>query len=86
LTQPGAVRWSVEKESKMNMPFTTAIRGNFFDIAACVDHPQQLGQQLRHIPDGLMLLHEGAIAWFGSWQQANRCCRRGLRSLIIRTN
>jgi guanine deaminase len=63
------VRWSVEKESKMNMPFTTAIRGNFFDIAACVDHPQQLGQQLRHIPDGLMLLHEGAIAWFGSWQQ-----------------
>lgn len=53
----------------MNMPFTTAIRGNFFDIAACVDHPQQLGQQLRHIPDGLMLLHEGAIAWFGSWQQ-----------------
>jgi guanine deaminase len=63
------VRWPVEKESKMSLSFTTAIRGNFFDIAACVDQPQQLEQQLRHIPDGLLLLNEGRIAWFGPWQQ-----------------
>ena len=53
----------------MSMSFTTAIRGNFFDIAACVDQPQQLEQHLRHIPDGLLLLDEGTIVWFGPWQQ-----------------
>jgi guanine deaminase len=53
----------------MSMQFTTAIRGNFFDIAACVEEPQQLDAQLRHIPDGLLLLNGGAIVWFGSWQQ-----------------
>jgi guanine deaminase len=63
------VRWPVEKESKMSLSFTTAIRGHFFDIAACVDQPQQLEQQLRHIPDGLLLLDEGRIVWFGPWQQ-----------------
>ncbi|HEJ6997330.1 guanine deaminase [Serratia marcescens] len=53
----------------MALQFTTAIRGNFFDIAACVEEPQQLDERLRHIPDGLLLLNEGVIAWFGSWQQ-----------------
>lgn len=41
----------------------------FFDIAACVEEPQQLDERLRHIPDGLLLLNGGVIAWFGSWQQ-----------------
>ncbi|CAI0830498.1 guanine deaminase [Serratia ficaria] len=53
----------------MSMQFTTAIRGNFFDIAACVDEPQRLDAQLRHIPDGLLLLNEGTIVWHGSWRQ-----------------
>lgn len=53
----------------MALQFTTAIRGNFFDIAACVEAPQQLEERLRHIPDGLLLLNEGTIVWFGSWQQ-----------------
>ncbi|MGQ8775213.1 guanine deaminase [Serratia sp. NA_112.1] len=53
----------------MSLSFTTAIRGHFFDIAACVDQPQQLEQQLRQIPDGLLLLDEGRIVWFGPWQQ-----------------
>ncbi|QLH62538.1 guanine deaminase [Serratia symbiotica] len=53
----------------MSRQFTTAIRGDFFDIAACVDHPQQIAEQLRHIPDGLMLLNEGRIVWHGSWRQ-----------------
>ncbi|MDP8704463.1 guanine deaminase [Serratia marcescens] len=53
----------------MALQFTTAIRGNFFDIAACVEEPQQLDERLRHIPDGLLLLNGGVIAWFGSWQQ-----------------
>ena len=41
----------------------------FFDITACVEEPQQLDERLRHIPDGLLLLNEGTIVWFGSWQQ-----------------
>ncbi|VEA73846.1 Guanine deaminase [Serratia rubidaea] len=53
----------------MSMQFTHAIRGNFFDIAACVEQPDQLGPQLRHRPDGLLLLNQGRIAWFGEWQQ-----------------
>ncbi|HGM4725609.1 TPA: guanine deaminase [Serratia marcescens] len=53
----------------MALQFTTAIRGNFFDIAACVEAPQQLEERLRHIPDGLLLLNEGTIVWFGNWQQ-----------------
>ncbi|MEB6336097.1 guanine deaminase [Serratia rhizosphaerae] len=53
----------------MSMSFTHAIRGNFFDIAACVEQPEQLGAQLRHLPDGLLLLNQGRIAWFGEWQQ-----------------
>ncbi|MEL5245632.1 MULTISPECIES: guanine deaminase [Serratia] len=53
----------------MALQFTTAIRGNFFDIAACVEEPQQLDERLRHIPDGLLLLNGGVIVWFGSWQQ-----------------
>ena len=40
-----------------------------FDITACVEEPQQLDERLRHIPDGLLLLNEGTIVWFGSWQQ-----------------
>ena len=50
----------------MALQFTTAIRGNFFDIAACVEEPQQLDERLRHIPDGLLLLNGGVIVWFGS--------------------
>ncbi|SQJ19208.1 Guanine deaminase [Serratia rubidaea] len=53
----------------MSMSFTHAIRGNFFDIAACVEQPEQLGAQLRHLPDGLLLLNQGRIVWFGEWQQ-----------------
>ncbi|HEJ0327441.1 TPA: guanine deaminase [Serratia marcescens] len=53
----------------MALQFTTAIRGNFFDIAACVEEPQQLDERLRHIADGLLLLNGGTIVWFGSWQQ-----------------
>ncbi|MBH2707919.1 guanine deaminase [Serratia marcescens] len=53
----------------MALQFTTAIRGNFFDITACVEEAQQLDERLRHIPDGLLLLNEGTIVWFGSWQQ-----------------
>jgi len=53
----------------MALQFTTAIRGNFFDIAACVEAPQQLEERLRHVPDGLLLLNDGVIVWFGSWQQ-----------------
>ncbi|EMH4130728.1 guanine deaminase [Serratia marcescens] len=53
----------------MALQFTTAIRGNFFDIAACVEAPQQLEERLRHVPDGLLLLNDGVIVWFGSWRQ-----------------
>ncbi|MCL2893783.1 guanine deaminase [Brenneria tiliae] len=62
----------------MNMSFTTAIRGNFFDIAACVAQPQQLEQHIRHIPDGLMLLNGGTIVWYGSWREGEARLHAGV--------
>lgn len=53
----------------MRLRFTAAIRGHFLDVAACVAQPQELDQQLRDQPDGLMLLDGGKIAWYGDWKE-----------------
>ncbi|MGL6017808.1 MAG: guanine deaminase [Gibbsiella quercinecans] len=68
----------------MSMQFTTAIRGNFFDMAACVDQPQQLEHALRHIPDGLLLLNGGTIVWHGSWLQGEALLPAGFEVVDYR--
>jgi guanine deaminase len=68
----------------MSMHFTTAIRGNFFDMAACVDQPQQLEHVLRHIPDGLLLLNGGTIVWHGSWLQGETLLPAGFEVVDYR--
>ncbi len=40
----------------------TAIRGRFLDVAGVCDPPD-----IRHHDDGLMLIKDGIIEWFGDW-------------------
>ncbi|MCK5069463.1 MAG: guanine deaminase [Desulfocapsa sp.] len=47
----------------------SAIRGQFLDVAGLVDHPSELEEKVRHIQDGLLLLRNGRIEWFGDWQE-----------------
>ncbi|XID74928.1 guanine deaminase [Alkanindiges sp. WGS2144] len=49
-------------------PAKHAIRGRFTDIAQTVAQPADIAAQLRHIEDGLLIIHQGKIEWFGRWQ------------------
>ena len=42
-----------------------AIRGQFLDIGEVADDPSAL--RLRHVKDGLLLVQNGLITWFGAW-------------------
>ncbi|MGL4858979.1 MAG: guanine deaminase, partial [Enterobacteriaceae bacterium] len=46
-----------------------AIRGSFLDFAGLVQSAEEIESQSRFIQDGLLLIEEGKIAWFGEWQQ-----------------
>jgi guanine deaminase len=45
-----------------------AIRGNFLDVTRTVEHPEEIESALRFIEDGLLLIREGKVAWFGQWE------------------
>ncbi len=47
----------------------SAIRGRFFDIAGIVDTPSELEEKVRLLEDGLLLLRNGHMEWFGSWEE-----------------
>ncbi len=49
-------------------PSRTAIRGCFLDIAAISDEPSLIEKNIRHHQDGLLLVNEGRIEWFGDWE------------------
>jgi guanine deaminase len=48
---------------------TTAIRGRFLDIQNTVAQARDIHDQVRYVEDGLMIIHEGKIQWFGPWQE-----------------
>lgn len=50
------------------MTHKIAIRGQFLDIHGLVEQPEQIANQVRYIEDGLLLVEQGKIVWFGSWQ------------------
>ena len=47
----------------------SAIRGQFLDITGIVDAPSELEEKVRHLEDGLLLLRNGHIEWFGNWEE-----------------
>ncbi len=47
---------------------TSAVRGRFLDVAQAVDSPSELEGSIRFLEDGLLLLNNGHIEWFGEWQ------------------
>jgi len=48
---------------------TTAIRGRFLDIQNTVAQARDIHDQVRYVEDGLVIIHDGKIQWFGTWQE-----------------
>lgn len=48
---------------------TTAIRGRFLDIQNTVAQARDIHDQVRYVEDGLLLIQQGKISWFGSWTE-----------------
>jgi len=46
----------------------TAIRGRFLDITEKGDQPSAIQEKVRHHEDGLLLVKDGCIEWFGDWE------------------
>jgi guanine deaminase len=47
----------------------SAIRGSFLDIAEVIDCSSEIEGKVRYLEDGLLLLGNGCIEWFGDWQE-----------------
>jgi guanine deaminase len=45
----------------------TAIRGRFLDIASVCEPSDQIEDNIRHHEDGLLIIQDGRIQWFGEW-------------------
>lgn len=46
-----------------------AVRGSFLDITRTVEHPEEIESALRFVEDGLLLIRNGKVAWFGEWEE-----------------
>ncbi|HDO1330718.1 TPA: guanine deaminase [Aeromonas veronii] len=46
-----------------------AVRGSFFDITRVVDQPEEIESNARLIEDGLLIIRNGCIDWFGEWEE-----------------
>ena len=47
---------------------STAIRGRFLDIQNTVAQAREIHDQVRYVEDGLLIVQNGKIDWFGTWQ------------------
>lgn len=48
-----------------------AVRGSFLDISRTVEYPEEIEGHLRFIKDGLLLIQNGRVAWFGTWEEGH---------------
>lgn len=48
-----------------------AVRGSFLDITRTVQCPEEIEGHLRFIKDGLLIIRDGRVAWFGSWEEGH---------------
>ncbi|PVZ87987.1 guanine deaminase [Serratia sp. S1B] len=56
----------MEKEQSIK-----AVRGSFLDISRTVEYPEEIEGHLRFIKDGLLLIRDGRVAWFGTWEEGH---------------
>ncbi|MCP4292210.1 MAG: guanine deaminase [bacterium] len=47
---------------------TTAIRGRFLDVSAVTNNLDQIENNVRYQEDGLLIISDGCIKFFGDWQ------------------
>ena len=45
-----------------------AVRGSFIDVTRTIDNPEEIASALRFIEDGLLLIKQGKVEWFGEWE------------------
>ncbi len=50
----------------------TAIRSQFLDVTAVCQQTSQIEKNIRHIQDGLLLIEDGRIIWFGDWNTGRK--------------
>ncbi|MFT2789075.1 guanine deaminase [Serratia sp. T13T92] len=48
-----------------------AVRGSFLDITRTVQHPEEIEGHLRFIKDGLLIICDGRVEWFGNWEEGH---------------
>lgn len=56
-----------------------AVRGSFLDITRTVQCPEEIEGQLRFIKDGLLIIRDGRVAWFGSWEEGHHQIPESIR-------
>ena len=55
-----------------------AIRGNFVDFVNVVQSHEEIESNVRHIQDGLLLVKNGKIEWFGPWEDGRHLVPEGV--------
>ena len=55
-----------------------AIRGNFVDFVNVVQSSEEIEGSLRHVQDGLLLIKNGRIEWFGAWEDGRHLVPEGV--------
>ncbi len=55
----------------------TAIRGHFLDVDAVCDDAASIAEHVRHVEDGLLLIRDGCIHWFGEWHRGKEQIPQG---------
>ena len=55
-----------------------AIRGNFVDFVKVVQSHEEIEGSVRHIQDGLLLIKNGKIDWFGPWEDGRHLVPEGV--------
>ncbi len=61
---------SISDPSHQSQPKTAyAIRASFLDFMSVVESVAELAEQFRFVKDGLLVIEQGKIVWFGTWEQ-----------------
>lgn len=56
-----------------------AVRGSFIDITRTITHPEEIESALRFIEDGLLLIRNGKVEWFGQWEEGKHLIPDSIR-------
>ena len=72
LRPPGNIRFMVIRNLSMEREQSIkAVRGSFLDITRTVQHPEEIEGHLRFIKDGLLIVRDGRVEWFGDWEEGH---------------